>query len=143
MTLLETLTEDYKIAFKAREMEKKTILNMVLAEAKKQKIDMQKDLSDEEILKLIKKEAKAIKETMWYLEKAGKDLSEEELKLAVLWKYLPVLMSEEETRKVIENIIAELGIEDVNAERGKLMGAIMGKYKWKIDGGLVNKIVNS
>ena len=143
MTLVETLTADYMAAFKNKETIKKMSLNMVLAQVKNKKIDLGRDPEEEEILAIIKKEVKAVKEAKEYLEKAGKDLSEEDEKLAVLQKYLPQLMSEEETRKVVEEIIAKLEIEDVNKERGKLMGAIMTEYKGKIDGSLVNQLINN
>jgi len=64
MTLLEQLTNDYKEALKARNDVKKSVLNFVLAQIKNKKIELQKDLEDVDILAIIKKEVKAIMETM-------------------------------------------------------------------------------
>ncbi len=143
MELFALLTDDYKKAFKNKEWEKKMLLSMVLSQIKNKKIDLWRDLEDDEILSIIKKEAKSIKETMSYLEKAGKSLDEEQFKLGILQQYLPQLMSEKETKLAIEQVIKDLGITDLQAERGRLMWAIMGQYKGKIDGGLVNKILMS
>jgi uncharacterized protein len=64
MTLLEQLTHDYKEAMKARDTAKKSVLNFVLAQIKNKKIELQKDLEDVDILAILKKEVKAIMETI-------------------------------------------------------------------------------
>ena len=53
MTLLEQLTHDYKEALKARNDVKKSVLNFVLAQIKNKKIELQKDLEDIDINKLL------------------------------------------------------------------------------------------
>jgi uncharacterized protein YqeY len=67
MTLYEQLQADWKIAFKAREKVKKDILNFVVAQVKQKQIDERKDLSDDEVIKIIKKEIKSIHETMSFM----------------------------------------------------------------------------
>lgn len=142
MTLLEQITADYKEAFKNKETDKKTILNMVLAAAKNKKIDLWREVNDEELLSIIKKELKSLKEAADFMSKAGKLADEEEARIAVLQVYLPEMMSEEETKKVVEEFVEKLGIADVNKERWKLMAAIMSEYKGEIDGGVVNKVLS-
>jgi uncharacterized protein YqeY len=73
MTLIEQLTSDYKQAMKNKEESKKLVLNYVLSQAKNKKIELQQDLTDDEIIALLKKEIKAINETIGFLEKAHKD----------------------------------------------------------------------
>jgi len=144
MALLETISEDFKVAWKAREMDKKGVLNMVLAAAKQKKIDEQKDIGDEDMIKIIKKEAKALHETVEIFTKAGvsdERLVQAQLQLTVLQEYLPTLMSEEETQKIVNTMIAELWIDDINQNMWKLMWAIMAKYKGKIDGSLVRRLI--
>jgi len=144
MTLLSQLTEDYKNAMRNREEEKKTILNYVLAQVKNKKIELWKDPEDADVIQIIKKEVKAVKEAIWYLEKASKeeDLKTENMKLAVLESYLPTMMSREQTVEVLKKIVADLWIQDLAKERWKIMGEIMKDYKWKIDWSLVNEILN-
>jgi len=127
-----------------REEEKKTILNYVLAQVKNKKIELWKDPEDADVIQIIKKEVKAVKEAIWYLEKAWKeeDLKIENIKLAVLESYLPTMMSKEQTIEVLKKIVADLGIQDLAKERWKIMWEIMKDYKWKIDGSLVNEILN-
>jgi len=64
MTLLDQLTADYKEALKARNEVKKSVLNFVLAQIKNKRIELQKDPEDADILAILKKEVKAILETI-------------------------------------------------------------------------------
>jgi len=64
MTLLEQLTEDYKNAMRNHEETKKTIVNYVLAQVKYKKIELQKDPEDADVVAILKKEIKAINESI-------------------------------------------------------------------------------
>jgi len=146
MGLFEQINLDYKDAFKSRDKLKKTVLSLVISSLKKRQIDEKIEMTDDIVLSSIKNEAKAIKETISYLEKINTENSinsivEEKVKLDILMKYLPQLMSEDETRIIVKEVIDKLGIVDLQSERWKLMWAIMWKYKWKIDWWIVNKIV--
>lgn len=139
------LMEDYKQAMRDKDAIKKTVLSFVIAQIKNKQIDAQKDLTDDEIIATIKKEIKSIKEAAEFLKQAGKEeeLQQELAKAAVLQAYLPEVMNEEQTRELIEKLVAELWITDLNKQRGQLMWAIMKDYKSDVDGSLVNQIVTS
>jgi hypothetical protein len=66
--LLEILKTDFKEAMKAREISKKEILSYVVAQINAREKDMQDDLSDDDIIQLMKKEIKMRKETIAMLE---------------------------------------------------------------------------
>jgi len=70
MTLFEQLQQDWKIAFKAREKVKKDILNFVIAQIKQKQIDTKETLTDEQVMKTIKKEIKTRAESIAMYEKA-------------------------------------------------------------------------
>lgn len=144
MTLLEQLTNDYKEAMKARDDVKKSVLNFVLAQIKNKKIELQKDLEDVEILAILKKEVKAIMETIWFLKQANKmeDVAIEEQKKMILEFYLPATMNKEQTTELIKKLMAEHNIADLKTQRGLLMKELMANYKSQIDAGLVNEIIN-
>lgn len=145
MSLLEQIMSDYKQAMFSKEEPKKTVLNTILARIKNKKIELQKDLEDSEIVQLIKKEIKEIAETMWFLEKANRvdDLEIEKQKKLLLEFYLPSTMSAEQTKDLINSLITELNITELAKQRWILMKELMAKYKWQIDGSLVNEIINS
>jgi len=144
MTLLEQLTNDYREALKARNDVKKSVLNFVLAQIKNKKIELQKDLEDWEILSILKKEVKAILETIWFLKQADKldEVEIEEQKKMILEFYLPATMNKEQTTELIQKLMAEHNIVDLKTQRGLLMKELMANYKSEIDAGLVNEIIN-
>ncbi|MDR3169890.1 MAG: GatB/YqeY domain-containing protein [Candidatus Peribacteria bacterium] len=146
MTLLDQLTSDYTQALKNRQEQKKLALNYVLAQAKNKKIELQKELTDDDLIALLKKEIKAINEAIGFLKKAGnktQEISEEQQKKAVLESYLPAMLSPEETEKLIDTLIAQLALTDLKTQRGVLMKALMENYKSSIDGAVVNEIINA
>ncbi|MCH8050199.1 GatB/YqeY domain-containing protein [Patescibacteria group bacterium] len=102
------------------------------------------DMTDEEVLVVIKRAAKQRKDSIEQFTKGGrKDLVEkEEKELKILETYLPASMSKEEIEKVAKVCKEELGVMD-KSEMGKLMGAVMKKTKGKADGKDVKKAVES
>lgn len=143
--LLEKITEDRKQAMRDKNEPKKTILNYILAQIKYKKIELQKDPEDSDVIQIIKKEIKALNESVGFLEKANKvEGAEEELeKKKILEAYLPQTFSREKTEEIIKETITELGITDIKTGRWQVMKILMAKYKGEIDGSLVNEIINS
>ncbi|MBQ2600655.1 GatB/YqeY domain-containing protein [bacterium] len=64
MSLLEQIQKDYLAAMKERNEVKKSALNYVIAQIKNKKIEIQKELEDVDVIKILKKEIKAICETI-------------------------------------------------------------------------------
>jgi hypothetical protein len=60
MSLLEQIQKDYIEAMKAKDAVKKSALNYILAQIKNKKIELQKELEDVDVVKILKKEIKAI-----------------------------------------------------------------------------------
>lgn len=144
MALQETLKADYKQAMIEKDLTKKTILNYVIAQIKNKKIEIQKEVEDADVIKIIKKEVKAISEAIGFLEKAenkADDLAEEKAKKVILEFYLPQTKSKQETKKLVEETIAAQNITDLQKQRWQLMWAIMWKYGSDVDGSIVNEIV--
>lgn len=145
MNLQDTLFADYKQAMIDKNTTKKTILNYVIAQIKNKKIEIQKDVEDKDVIKILKKEVKALSEAIWFLEKAEnkeEDLKEENQKKIILEFYLPQTKSKEETKKIVEEIIASQWITDLAKQRWQLMWAIMWKFGGDIEWSIVNEIVN-
>ncbi len=145
MSLEQKLFDDYKQAFKEKDDVKKGILNYIIAQIKNKKIELKTDVSDDEVIALIRKEIKSRNESIDYLEKAGKsdDVAAEKSNIAVMEEYIPQMMSEEQLRNLVEQKKTELGIQDLKAERGKLVGAIMAEHKAVVDGKMLNDIIVS
>lgn len=143
MKMIEKIMQDYKIAMKERQENRKIILNYLIAQIKNKKIEVQRELTDDEVLSLIRKEVKSLGEAMLFLQKAGKieDLRTEEEKKEVLESYLPQLLDKEKTRNLIQKVISDLGLLDIQKQRGQLMKELMGKYRGELDPSVINEVL--
>ena len=143
--LYEKILEDYKTSMKEKQEVKKTALNFVLAQIKNKKIELQRDPNDDEIIAILKKEVKALNETIGFLEKANKpgELAEEQEKKSIIESYLPQMLDREQTEKLIKEIIENQGITDLKTGRWLLMKELMASHKSELDWSLVNEIINN
>lgn len=136
------LIEDMKKYMKEKNKLALNTVKMVNAEIKKQEIDKQKELTDEEVISVIEKQIKNRKDSVEQYRNAGReDLADQESKeIEVLMKYLPEQLSEEEIEKIVDEVIEEVGAK-TKSDFGKVMGKIMPKVKGKADGNMIKKVV--
>ena len=52
------------------------------------------------------------------------------------------MLSKEQTKNLIEEVVKQLAISDLKTGRGLLMKELMAKHKSELDGSLVNEIIN-
>ncbi len=144
MALYAQVQQDYITAFKAKETISKEILNFVIASLKNKQIELQKELTDDDVIKVIKKEIKMREETIGFMEKSGdaEGIAIEKAKIAVIEKYLPATMSEADVRALVEKTIASLNITDIQKQKGMLIWSIMKEYGPAIDGWVLQKVVH-
>lgn len=136
--------EDYKTAMKEHDTTTKETVNLVRAAVKQHEVDMKVVLEDDaDIVPIIKKQVKMRADALDDFEKAGRsDLVDSYKKeIAVLKKYLPEEMSEDEIRKCVSSIAEASGIDKDMKNMGKLMKEIMAELKGKADGSTVSKLV--
>ena len=97
------------------------------------------ELDEEEILKIVKRELKEVRDTVESLRKAGMEerIPEEELKMKTLEGLLPASLPEGEITRMIDETVQELGKDNF----GKVMKAVMGRVAGRADGKLVSDLV--
>lgn len=144
MEMFDKISNDIKEAMKAKDkVALATLRNIkkVLLEAKTAP-GAGDTVSDETALKIIQKLVKQGRESAeLYLSQGRSDLAEEELaQVAVMEKYLPAQMSEEEIEAAVKSIIAELGVTTPQ-EMGKVMGVATKQLAGKADGRAISGIV--
>lgn len=102
----------------------------------------QTELSDEQVLDVITKEAKKRKDSIEQFTSAGRlELSEKEsAELLILQEFLPVLMSIEEIKPFVAAKIAEMNAD--KSKSGMVVGAVMKELKGKADGNDVKTVVD-
>ena len=144
MSLVDTLRKDMFEASKKGEVEKADILKMAMASIKNAQIEVEEELTDTDIEKILRKEVKKVKDSIEQFEKMAREdlLKKEQLQLTVLQSYLPEQMNEEEVKKVVEEKIEQLGAKDMR-DMGKVMGVVMKELDGKTDGNTVKNIVQS
>ena len=140
---VEALRKDMVAAMKAKDKVRKDSLSMLLSALKNAEIDKRSPLTEEEENAVVKKELRQSKETYDLAPEDRQDIREEmAARIAVYKEFAPEDMSAEQIAQVIQEVLAELGIEKpVGADKGKIMKVLMPRVKGRADGSLVNRIV--
>jgi uncharacterized protein len=144
MALDEQIQSDLTAAMKARDAETVKTLRMVVAAIKNARVEGGRtgDLSDEETLDILTREAKKRNESAEAYDAAERpELAEtERAELAVIRRYLPEQLSEDEVRAAVDEAVAETGAEGMR-DMGTVMSAVMPKVKGRADGKQVSALV--
>jgi len=140
--LKEKLVEDLKSAQKNHEREAVLVLRMILSEVKNAEIEKKEPLDEEETLNVILAQARKHEDSISQFKRGERaDLVEkEEKELAILKRYLPEQLSEEEVRIEVAKAIAATRAQSAG-DMGKVMGALMPKLKGRTSGNLLSSIV--
>lgn len=99
-------------------------------------------LPDDQIQKVLARESKKRQEAADLYkqggaqDKAGAELAEK----AIIDKYLPEQMSQDEVAKIVGEEIAKAGSPTMQ-DMGKIIGAVRGRTQGQADGGLIAKLV--
>jgi hypothetical protein len=117
-------------------------LKQAEVDSRKKPGDERKDLTDDDVMNIVKKEIKSRQETIVDLEKAGREISQPQAELAILNAYLPSQMDQAEVEKLAKAAIAEVGASSAK-EMGNVMKVLMPRLKGRADGKLVNDVVRS
>ncbi len=142
MSLKEQLQQDLKTAMKEKETFKRDTIRFLMSAIKQVEVDTRKELSDEDIVKIIQKSVKQREEAARQYKEGGReDLYEKEMKEAKLLKaYLPKQLSDEELKAELVQIIEEVGATSMK-DMGKVMGVATKKLAGKADGKRINQMV--
>ncbi len=152
MALKETIETEYKNALKAKDKSKISTYRLILSSIKDLDISNRsgpnkKETDDEDIKKLFKKMAKQRSESIDIYKKNNRsDLLEvEQNEYDIISSFLPKQLNEEETRKICEETISNLGAASIK-DMGKVMGELKKKYSDEIDfakaGVLLKQLLN-
>lgn len=141
MSLRIQLTDNIKVAMKARDAEALNALRYLLSLTRNAEIDLKHELSDEELISLLQKEVKRRREAIEQFKTAGRLelVATEETQLMVLMKFLPKQMSKEEIEVEVAKLVATLPSKDMSTA----MREIMPKFKGRADGKTVSDAVKT
>ncbi|MBE8222154.1 MAG: GatB/YqeY domain-containing protein [Bdellovibrionales bacterium] len=145
MSIKAQISEDMKTAMKARESETLSSFRFILSAIKNKEIELRpKDISDSDIIGVLKKHLKQNQDSIEQYVKTGQTESVHKLNAEnkVIQKYIPQALSKQETEKLVSSIIAELKATSVK-DMGSVMKALKDKSDGKLDSQLASGIVRA
>ena len=144
MTLRETINQNVKEAMKARDTKKRDALRLLTAAFKQIEVDERRDLSDEDVVKIIQTQVKRRNDAASQYKDAGRDdLMQIELdEIACYEVYLPKQLTDEELQTALKTIITQVGAESMK-DIGKVMGLASKQLAGKADGKRINTCAKS
>ena len=138
--LIDTIKKENMLALKNKDENKRAVLSVIINkymiagyEAKAKG----KELSDDDLLKIISKQVKELEEEKESYVQANREDSVKKIEeqISVISSYLPKLLSEEEIKTII------LSLEDKSIP--SVMKYFKTNYSNKVDMGVVNKVLKS
>ena len=141
MSLKEKISEDLKLAMKARDQCRIDTLRSVLSAFTYKKTENKQELSAEDELAVLQKQVKQRNDSISEFVKAGREelADKERAEKEILAAYLPAQKSEAEIRATVRSIIAEIPAAERN--QGSVMKVVMPQLKGLADGNLVRQMV--
>lgn len=139
MASLETrLQDELTAARKSHDKAGTLLLGTIIADVRNRSIELKKDLTDDEVIEVIRRGIKKRRESIEMYEKGNrKDLAEKErAEVTMLERYLPAQVNPEEIRAAVRAAIGA-GANNV----GAVMGKVMPQFKGRAEGGTINAIV--
>jgi uncharacterized protein YqeY len=142
MSLKEKINQDLKEAMKAKDTKKRDALRLLTSAIKQIEVDERKELSDEDIIKIIQKQVKQRNDSIEQYKEANRDdlVQKEQEEISFYEVYLPKQLSDEELKSALNEIIKEVGATSLK-DMGKIMGIATKKLSGKADGKRINETV--
>ena len=142
--LKQQITNDMKLAMKAKDKPALKAVRMILGAIKQKEIDDRIELNDTQVLVVIQKMVKQRKDSISQFSDAGRiDLVEvEEAELAIINNYMPKQLTEDEVDAAVTKVIVDSGADSMK-DMGRLMGILKSQIDGKADMGLVSQLIKS
>ena len=140
LSLHDRLSNDLKQAMKDRDTELRDTIRFVLSAVKNVEIDKRAPLTADEEIALLRTQAKQRQDSIEQFRAGGRDeLADREMaQLAILERYLPQQMNDEELAEFVRS-----GVDEVGASGPKEMGKVMGILSKRADGRVAGKRLSS
>jgi uncharacterized protein YqeY len=131
------LQADLNTSRKAQDKPRTLLLGTILADLKNRRIELQRDLTDDDVGEILRRGIKRRKESIeMYTKGARQELADKEREeVTLLEQYLPKQVDAQELRDAVKAAIAE-GANNI----GAVMGKVMPKFKGRAEGSAINAI---
>lgn len=144
INLKEQIQNDMKAAMRAHEKQKLDVIRFLLAAIKRREVDEKITLNNEQVLSIIEKQTKQLKDALNQFEKAGRDdlAQKEAFGLKILQAYLPEQLSDQELDTIVKSAVAETKATSMR-DMGQVMAAIKPKIQGRADMGKVSTMIKA
>ncbi len=135
--LLARLQADLNTSRKSQDAARTLVLGSVIADAKNRAIELRRDLTDDDVIEVVRKGIKRRRESIdAYTQGKRDDLAAKETaEVKTLEAYLPAQVADEEIRAAVQAAIAS-GAANI----GAVMGKVMPHFKGRAEGGTISTI---
>ncbi|MDQ3998019.1 MAG: GatB/YqeY domain-containing protein [Gemmatimonadota bacterium] len=135
--MLARLQAALNAARKSQDAARTLVLGTLLADAKNRAIELRRDLTDEDVVEVLRKGIKRRRESIDAYTRAKRDdlASREASEVRALAEYLPAQVGEDEIRVAVRAAVAG-GAANI----GAVMGKVMPQFKGRADGGTISAI---
>ena len=142
--LFDKINADIITAMKAKDEASLSALRMLKSAIKYKEVDLKREVTDEDVIDVLAKQAKQRKESIEGFEKGGRaeSAASEKAELTLIEKYLPAGLSDAELTKLIEEAVQSTGAAGPK-DMGKVMGVLNPKIKGRADMGKVSGLVKA
>ena len=142
MTLSEKINADMISYMKSKDSFALGVVRMVKGAIQLEKINLKRDLNDDEVVAVISKQIKMRNDSIQEFTKANRvDLIEQYKKeIELLNKYMPKQLTEEEINSIIDEAFVKINPTS-SKDMGLIMREISPKLKGRADMGKVNSII--
>jgi uncharacterized protein YqeY len=145
-TLKATVQQDLTTAMRERDQLRAGTLRMALTAITTEEVSGKeaRELTDDDVLRVIAKEAKKRKEAATAYTGAGRQelAAQEEAELAILEAYLPAQLSDDELAAIVSRAVDETGATGMG-QMGQVMKAAQAEVAGRADGGRVAAAVKA
>ncbi len=143
-SLKHKIDQDTKEALKSRDSLRLNVLRMLKSEIRYKEIEKRSQLPEDEVISVLSSAIKRRKDSIQQFQKGGRDdlVSREKDELAVILKYMPEQLTDEELSLIISQAITEENATE-SSDLGKVMKQVMAKVRGRADGKRVNQLVSS
>jgi uncharacterized protein YqeY len=139
---IATIEGELKEAMKARDAERRDALRLILNALRSSEKELQRPLSEDEELQVLRRERKRRLEAAEAFRTGGREeqAQSEERELEILEEFMPEPLSEDEIEEIVDDAIAEVGATSM-ADLGRVMADVMPQIAGRADGSTVSQIV--
>lgn len=144
MSLKQQITDDMKVAMRAKDTARLSAIRLLLAAMKQREVDERVELSDGDVVAIIEKMNKQRRDSISQYEAAGRqDLADvEKFEMGVLAAYMPQQLGEAEVLAAVVEAVAAVGATGPQ-DMGKVMGLLKPKLAGLADMGKVSALIKA